>query len=389
MGVVGDAACWCGGGTLSEFSDEYALCRRCGTLIWRPEAPRERPAVRDEAADLYGLNYFVEHARALGHPDLYERTSRDLSERCVFWLKALLRHRLPPARTLELGCGNGTFVATLASAGYDATGLDLSPALTDYVRRTFDVPILTGPLEGQRLAPGSIDVLVLMDVLEHLPDPAAALATAAPLLAADALLLVQTPRFDPALSFAQLRERGDAFLQQLRTREHLFLFSEGSVRELLARAGFTHVVFEPAIFSQYDMFLLASRRPVPTVDAWREALRRSRAGRMMEALVDAYDEAAAARAALDVRGAAAPERAEIERLGRVIEEIERDRAARLAAILDRDRQLGELERDRAEARVELQRLREVERAYLEVLRRLGPLRRIFGAPAPPRDGGQE
>lgn len=363
MELTGAGECWCGEGPLSAYSEEYARCE-CGTLVWRPDAPRD-PTVRDEQHDLYGLNYFVEHAHALGHPDLFERTRRDLSERCVFWLKALLRHRPPPARTLEMGCGNGTFVATLAAAGYDATGLDLSPALTEYVRKTFDVPVLTGPLEAQRLPPGSVDVLVMMDVLEHLPDPLQTLRAALPSLADDALLLVQTPRFDPTLSHPQLVERDDPFLQQLKTREHLFLFSEGSVRELLRRAGFVHVAFEPAIFAHYDQFLVASRRPIATVERWREALRGSRSGRLVEALIDAFDDARAARASLEERIAAAPERREMERLGRVIEEIERDRAARLELIHERDRRIAELE--------------SIAGAHDRILRRLGLFGRLFGA----------
>ncbi len=146
------------------------------------------------------------------------------------------------------------------------------------------------------------------------------------------------------------------------------------MRELLARAGFGHVAFEPAIFSQYDMFLVASRRPIATVDGWREALRRSRSGRMVEALIDAYDEACAARAAGD------RERQETQRLQGVIEDIERDRAARLEEILKRDRILAGLSGQAAE----LERLREVERAYRDVQRRLGPLRRLFGAGRPVR-----
>jgi SAM-dependent methyltransferase len=374
----GDGTCWCGG-AIEGWSPDYGRCARCATLVWRPGSRRDHAAVvHDEAADLYGLNYFIEHAKALGHPDLFERSRADLSERCVFWLKTLLRHRPPPARTLELGCANGAFVATLASAGYDATGLDLSPAITDYVRRTFEVPVLTGPLEAQQLPAGSVDVLVMMDVLEHLPDPFATLAVAARVLAEDGLLLVQTPKVDPAETFPALAKRKAPFLEALKPREHLLLYSEASVRELLGRAGFAHVIFEPANFPQLDMFLLASRRRVPTVDGWREALRRTRSGRMVEALVDAYDAGGEARVL----------REELAQLRGHVEGIERDRAARLEEILLRDRRLEEVERDRqaregefdrfrATATAELERLRDVEGAHEKLLRRLGPLRRLF------------
>ena len=284
-------SCWCGNATLAPYSERYLLCRACGTLVAKAVESRDLAHVRSEETDLYGLNYFFDHARELGHPDLPERSRLDLSERCVFWLKSLLRHRLPPARTLELGCASGSFVAMLASAGYDAAGLDLSPAVTDYARRTFDVPVLTGPLEEQRTPPGSLDVVIMMDVLEHMPDPVATLTAAAQALAPHGLLLVQTPCFDPSLSHDELQRSRSAFLEQMKPEEHLYLLGRESAAAMMARAGFDHLEFEPAIFADYDMFFVASRAPVPTVaeEEWRKALRRSRASRIVEALVDAFD----------------------------------------------------------------------------------------------------
>ncbi len=143
------AGCWCGNPSLAPFSDEHLVCERCRTLVARLRGSTDVSSVRDERGDLYGLNYFVEHARALGHPDLFERTRLDFSERCVFWLKALLRHRSPPSRVLELGCANGAFVATLTAAGYEPTGLDLSPSLTEYVLLSADGGLSLPRTEGR------------------------------------------------------------------------------------------------------------------------------------------------------------------------------------------------------------------------------------------------
>lgn len=356
--------CWCGSVATTRYSPEYALCSACATLVSTGEPSATR--VSSEKADLYGRNYFFEHARALGHPDLVERARLDLSERCVFWLKSLLAHRPPPASTLELGCGNGSFVGLLAAAGYDAAGLDLSPSVTAYARETFGVPVLTGPIEDQRLPPGSLDAVVMMDVLEHLSDPVATLETVASLLRDDGLLLVQTPRFDPARSVEDLQRAGAAFLEQMKPREHLFLLSEGAARAMAARAGFPHVAFGPAIFAHYDMFFVASRSEIPTVpeETWRQSLRRSRSSRIVEALVDAFD---AHRAAV---GQAA-------KLG----EIEADRAARLEVILSQQRELadlrvrsGELESRVGELRLRIgeleERIGELEHARATVGRRL-------------------
>jgi FkbM family methyltransferase len=327
----GPRRCWCGNQSLAPYADRYLLCRECGTLVSTGGAGRDGERVRDEDRDLYGLNYFVDHARALGHPDLVERSRLDLSERCVFWLEALLRRRPPPARTLELGCGNGSFVALLASAGYDATGLDLSPAVTACAREIFGIEVLTGPLGDHDLPRGTLDVLVMMDVVEHLADPVATLTTAATLVKEDGLLLVQTPRFDPALSFEEMERARALFLEQLKPEEHLFLFGPGSATAMLSRAGFGHVVFEPAIFSDYDMFLVASPSPIGVVPEleWRSSLRRSRSGRIVEALVDS----------VDLSRSLLPAKEEQALRARI--------AALENALADRDGHLARLERDRA------------------------------------------
>ncbi len=279
--------CWCGNLDLAPFSPDYLVCGRCSTLVVA-SLPEDPTHVRDEVTSLYGLSYFNDHAKEMGHPVLAERARNDLSERCAFWLESLLRYRPPPARTLELGCANGAFVGLLSEAGYQATGLDLSPAVTRFARETFQVPVLTGPLEMQHLEPGSVDVLVMMDVLEHLPDPLETLRTISRLLAPDGLLLAQTPRYDPSRSHADLEKTSDPFLAQLKPAEHLLLLSPSSAEALLAEAGFSVVQLIPAIFGHYDMSFVASRVPLQELpeERWREALRRTRSGRVVEALLD-------------------------------------------------------------------------------------------------------
>ncbi len=287
----GEARCWCGNEALLAFSADYLVCRQCDTLVLRRPAHGESGHAAGEQAEFYGLAYFMEGARARGHPDLLERTRADLSERCVTWLRTLLKYRAPPARVLEVGCANGSFVGLLAAAGFDAIGLDLSPAVTQHVQACFDVPVLTGPLEAQRIAPGSLDVIVMMDVVEHLADPAATLAAAAALLTENGLILIQTPQFDPGLTFADLERAGSPFLKQLRPDEHLFLLSRHSIAALLARAGLGSVDFQRAHFPEHDMFVVASRHSLREIGEaqGREALRRTRSGRIADALIDASD----------------------------------------------------------------------------------------------------
>jgi len=290
----------------------------------------EQTEVRHDEKDFYGKNYWLSHQKDdLGYPDIYDRARSDLPERCVHWLRTVLKYKIPPARTLELGCAHGGFVALLRAAGYDASGLELSPWVAGYAIKTFGTPMLVGRIEEQGVEPGSLDVIMMMDVLEHLPEPTKTVERCLKLLSPTGALIIQTPCFPEGLSHDRmLREKSD-FLPQLKATEHLYLFSEPSIRRFLSRLGIVHLVLEDAIFAQYDMFLVAGKTPlaVHTEQQKETALTTNPQGRIVLALLDADQR----RRQLDQR----------------LLESEADRAARLDVINRLSKQLAESEADRA------------------------------------------
>ena len=148
-------ACWCARSELQQFSAEYEVCVSCGTLVSRFHHDRDVARVTSDDSDLYGRDYwFGRKENDPGVGNIYQRARTDLTERGLHWLKTLLKYRVPPARVLELGSAHGGFVATLKWAGFDASGLELSPAIAQIARTLFDVPMLVGPAEDQEIPPG-------------------------------------------------------------------------------------------------------------------------------------------------------------------------------------------------------------------------------------------
>ena len=180
-----------------------------------------------------------------------------------------------------------------------------------------------------------------MDVLEHLPDPVATMRHCIDLLTPDGFLLIQTPKFPEGRSFDDLTRDGDRFLEMLKANEHLYLFSERSVRQFFAELGLESLVFEGALFSHYDMFFVASRRPLAPIDlqVQEERLLATSGGRLVLALLDLHAQ---------VQGS-------VSRA--VFEEIEADRAARLQIIERQGAELGQLAHENAILRGELDGLR--------------------------------
>ena len=243
MGGAAAPACWCGNSDLGDFSPDYLRCPRCETLVLRRMPGEDVTAVGPDEAGLYGKGYWFDHQeKDVGFPNITQRSRADLPERCVHWLRAVLKYKVPPAKTLELGAAHGGFVALLRLAGFDAKGLELSPWIADYARRTFGVPMLQGSIERQPLEPGSLDVVAMMDVIEHLPDPIGTLRACVRLLKPDGVLFVQTPQYPESASLEQLQATGATFVQHLRPQEHLHLFSRRAAAEL-SDAWLPHVVF--------------------------------------------------------------------------------------------------------------------------------------------------
>jgi SAM-dependent methyltransferase len=375
-------SCWCGSSELVPFSPGYLRCERCVTLVRAQIADSDIARVVDDKAEFYGREYWFSHQeRDLGCPNILVRARTDLPERCLYWLRTVLRYKQPPGRVLELGSGPGGFLAMLRWAGFDATGLEISPWVVQFIRETFQVPVLCGPVEDQQIEPASLDVIALMDVLEHLPDPFSTMRHCLGLLKADGILLIQTPCYPEGRTHEEMVAQRDRFLEMLKPADHLHLFSRRSIRDLFHWLGVKHVAFETALFAEYDMFVVVSRvSPVSHGPVEIEtALSARPAGRMIQALLDLdvdrsdlrrrYAESEADRAArlqaLEAQGRRLGEvegernglRAEASALRRELEVIEADNTARLEVIEAQGRRLGEVEGERNDLRAEMSAVR--------------------------------
>lgn len=343
--MMGSDLCWCGSADLERFSPAYVRCRNCGTLkVWSTKSARE-VAADQEATDFYGAGYYTRQSERYGHPSLEERARADLTERGLHWLRVILKYRHPPAKVLELGSGHGGFVGLLRWTGFDATGLEISPAMVSFAEDEFAAPILIGPLEKQSLLAQSLDLVVLTDVLEHLVDPLATMRKCRTLLRPGGFFVIQTPRVPTGKSYEELVASDDPFHQQLKYEQHLHLFSEQGIVELLTQSGCPHVCFEPAIFAHYDMFLAASPEPLTEQPEWKVA-----------SGTPHPPEARLVQALLDIEDSLREDRRHEHSLQQQLAAAEADRAARLEVIESQGAQLGGLRAECNDLRAQLERL---------------------------------
>lgn len=278
--------CWCENQILDEFSQDYFVCRSCQTLVSKFEDLQSLETVKDDENDFYGKNYWLEGS--LEFPDIHIRSRNDLSERNLHWLKYLLQYQLPPAKILEIGCAHGSFVGLLQHMGFNAFGMEMSPWVIDYAKKTFDAVLYQGPIETANLADVKFDMMVMMDVVEHLSQPVETLKKCLQYLTDEGQFLIQLPCFPSHLNPQQILNKAHPFEQMMIPHEHLYLFSQESIQKLFQSLDFHYIEFLPAIFSHYDMFLIASRVPLKknSVEEIEQCLQSNMTTRMIQAMLD-------------------------------------------------------------------------------------------------------
>jgi SAM-dependent methyltransferase len=92
------------------------------------------------------------------------------AERLTSDLEILTRVVPPPARVLDIGCSPPFVLATLASLGYRATGIDVNPAAFANSQAEFGFDALSCDIERESLPfpDETFDAVLMCEVFEHL-----------------------------------------------------------------------------------------------------------------------------------------------------------------------------------------------------------------------------
>jgi len=129
---------------------------------------------------------------------LWEMSTVARGEQALAEIVAVAPVDWPQARALDIGCGDAGFVIALARRGARAHGLDNCPGNLDGARlrgRAWQIPLhlALGAAGALPHRDASFDVVTCGDVLEHVPDRAAALREIARVLKPGGLLWLAAP----------------------------------------------------------------------------------------------------------------------------------------------------------------------------------------------------
>lgn len=243
-----DVSAWCQKrNDYGEF--EIMLCKKCRTSFVWPE-PR---------GDLLAQFYASLSPSTATYQDLLEAEhtypnatvdARRIAQRC--------KDRCSGNRLLDIGAGHGFFSRAALDLGFTVTACEPSPDRREVYREMngFDPQ---GHAFDDRFAQahrGSFDAVLLIQVLEHLPHPAAVLRNIGNVLSADGIAVIAVPHFGSAVS--RVQGKNDMFIIP---PEHLNYFSKNGLVDLCERSGFTIAHLET--LSRFDPARVSHRLPVP------------------------------------------------------------------------------------------------------------------------------
>lgn len=203
---------------------DYEVCERCGTYHSTLTIDREAIYRNEYWHGKHGLSTLSEQVYNVAVHKENGVTKNEF---------VLARLNPPDAGcVIEIGCAPGSLLGTLSKRFNKAVGLEVDAGYARDILRIgdhgFDLFFGMFPDSTKHFCDESASCIIGLDIIEHADDPVAFLAECNRLLKPQGQLLLMTP-------FAQ-----DTMPDRMFHPEHVWLFSQNHLDELLREQGFGH-----------------------------------------------------------------------------------------------------------------------------------------------------
>ena len=233
-------------------------CRECGLVYL---SPRPTP---EQIGDYYTPDYTPYRPAVGTEPNPLVRwiRRRKLAQRRG-WIEKI--SGLTGGRILDVGCSTGLFLNEMKNAGWDPTGIELTPRVAAYARDTFGLEVITGTLPAavQDLQPGSFDVITYWDVLEHTFSPGEELRHSADLLKPGGLLAINIPNWE-----SPDRDLFGPYWIGLDPPRHLYVFPRKNLLAYLEKFGFEEISTRGIMTSYFSFIISLENRMKAKAPGW-------------------------------------------------------------------------------------------------------------------------
>lgn len=146
-------------------------------------------------------------------------------------MKSMLLGDTTPGKLLDIGCGDGSFLAHMRHLGWDVYGVEPDRKAAQVARDKFQLTVYSDIQDI--IFPSSFDAISLIHVIEHVPSPRELLMQCQALLKPRGLLAIATPN---------LKSLGHLWFKQswfpLEPPRHFILYNQKVLENLLIKNGY-------------------------------------------------------------------------------------------------------------------------------------------------------
>lgn len=136
-------------------------------------------------------------------------------------------------KLIELGSGFGYLLNSFKQDGWDVMGIEPLRGCCQFTESEFGIKTIPKTIEEASLDENSVDVVLMMHVIEHVPDPLGTFKEVHRILKPGGYFVLETPRYD-TLMFMLLGKRE----RSLSCDGHIYFFTTDTFRKMAVHAGF-------------------------------------------------------------------------------------------------------------------------------------------------------
>lgn len=207
----------------SKHQFDWVRCKNCGMVWVNPQL------LPESISEIYEKIYPTKSAICGG--DIVRGISKEHCKLLLGLKKMNLGNR---GKILDIGCFEGHFLNSARLLGWEVYGTEISKPAVQVANKYFNLDVRLGSILDLDFPDNCMDVVTLIDVLEHLPDPKNCLAKINKMLKSKGTLYIWTPNFNSfTRKFLLGADWGGVIFPW-----HLQYFSPRTISLLLRKTGF-------------------------------------------------------------------------------------------------------------------------------------------------------
>jgi SAM-dependent methyltransferase len=206
-------------------------CLRCGFVSQFPGP--DKSTVITDYEDCYSLD-FLKRGQEFKYPHRHPAL-KDILDR-VSRIKA-------DGKILDVGCGDGHFLYLCSKAGFNCYGIESSKQLSSYAQTKTGAKIIQGLYKKEMFPEKYFDVIVIIQVLEHIPTPVDVLEAAKYHLRPGGIIVIEIPSISSPHFLAYRGTRIKSFVKPPHgiINSHFGYYAPKTLITLTEKCGFNEI----------------------------------------------------------------------------------------------------------------------------------------------------